>query len=54
MSATRGAIALGAASAAVFASSMLAQRQIGGYTGDVFGAFQQIGEIVVLLTSAAR
>ena len=50
----RGAIALGAAGAAVFASGMLAQRRIGGYTGDVFGAFQQIGEIVVLLTSAAR
>ena len=50
----RGAIALGAASAAVFASGMLARRRIGGYTGDVLGAFQQIGEIVVLLTAAAR
>ena len=50
----RAAIALGAASAAVFASAMLAQRRIGGYTGDVLGAFQQIGEIVMLLTAAAR
>jgi len=33
---------------------MLAQRRIGGYTGDVLGALQQIGEIVVLLTAAAR
>ena len=45
---------LGAASAAVFASGMLAQQRIGGYTGDVLGAFQQIGEIVMLLTAAAR
>jgi adenosylcobinamide-GDP ribazoletransferase len=51
---TRGAIALGAAGAAVFAAGMLAQRCIGGYTGDVLGAFQQIGEIVVLLTASAR
>ena len=51
---TRGAIALGAAGAAVFASGVLAQRRIGGYTGDVLGAFQQIGEIVMLLTAAAR
>ena len=51
---SRGAIALGIAGAAVFAASMLAQRRIGGYTGDVLGAFQQIGEIVVLLTTSAR
>jgi adenosylcobinamide-GDP ribazoletransferase len=51
---TRGAIALGAAGASVFAAGMLAQRRIGGYTGDVLGAFQQIGEIVVLLTASAR
>ena len=51
---TRGAIALGAASAGVFAAGILAQRRIGGYTGDVLGALQQIGEIVVLLTAAAR
>jgi adenosylcobinamide-GDP ribazoletransferase len=34
--------------------AMLARRQIGGYTGDVLGAFQQIGEIVMLLVAAAR
>jgi adenosylcobinamide-GDP ribazoletransferase len=50
----RGAIALSATSAAVFASGMLAQRRIGGYTGDVLGAFRQIGEIVMLLTATAR
>jgi adenosylcobinamide-GDP ribazoletransferase len=32
----------------------LAQRRIGGYTGDVLGAFQQLGEIVILLAAAAR
>ncbi len=32
----------------------LAHRQIGGYTGDVLGAFQQIGEIVMLLAAAAK
>jgi adenosylcobinamide-GDP ribazoletransferase len=36
------------------ALGMLARRRIGGYTGDVLGAFQQIGEIVVLLTAAAK
>jgi len=50
----RNAIALGAASVAIFASGMLAQRRFGGYTGDVLGSFQQIGEIVMLLTAAAR
>ena len=28
---------------------MLARRQIGGYTGDVLGAVEQVGEIVMLL-----
>jgi adenosylcobinamide-GDP ribazoletransferase len=51
---TRGAIALGAAGSAMFAAGMLAQRRIGGYTGDILGAFQQVGEIVMLLTAAAR
>jgi adenosylcobinamide-GDP ribazoletransferase len=32
----------------------LARRQIGGYTGDVLGAFQQLGEVVILLAAAAR
>lgn len=49
-----GAIALGLAAAAVACAALLAQRQIGGYTGDVLGCFQQIGEIVILLMAAAR
>jgi adenosylcobinamide-GDP ribazoletransferase len=32
----------------------LCRRQIGGQTGDVLGALEQVGEIVVLLTAAAR
>jgi adenosylcobinamide-GDP ribazoletransferase len=32
----------------------LARRQIGGQTGDVAGAVQQLGELAVLLASAAR
>jgi len=50
----RGVIALGLAGAMVFAMAALARRQIGGYTGDVLGAFQQIGEIVILLAASAR
>ena len=50
----RGATAFGLASAAIFASGALAHRRIGGYTGDVLGAFEQIGEIVMLLTVAAK
>jgi adenosylcobinamide-GDP ribazoletransferase len=29
-------------------------RQIGGQTGDVLGALEQIGEIIVLLVAAAN
>jgi adenosylcobinamide-GDP ribazoletransferase len=43
------AAVLGAAVVAV-----LAQRQIGGMTGDVFGAAEQVGETAVLLVLAAR
>lgn len=50
----QGAAALGLMGAAVFAAAALARRQIGGYTGDVLGAFQQIGEIVMLLAAAAK
>jgi adenosylcobinamide-GDP ribazoletransferase len=49
-----GTAALALAALAVAAAAMLARRQIGGYTGDVLGAFQQIGEIVMLLVAAAR
>jgi len=47
-----GTVALALAGAAVAAIAVLARRQIGGYTGDVLGAFQQIGEIVILLVAA--
>jgi adenosylcobinamide-GDP ribazoletransferase len=50
----RGLVAIGLAGAAIFALGVLARRRIGGYTGDVLGAFQQIGEIVMLLTAAAK
>ena len=49
-----GALALLLAIAAIALMAVLARRQIGGYTGDVLGAFQQIGEIVMLLVAAAR
>ena len=49
-----GAVALLLAGGAVALAGMLARRQIGGYTGDVLGFFQQIGEIVMLLAAAAR
>jgi adenosylcobinamide-GDP ribazoletransferase len=50
----RGGVALAISIAVVAAAAMLAHRQIGGYTGDVLGAFQQIGEIVMLLAAAAK
>lgn len=50
----RGLAALAAMAAAVGGTAVLAQRQIGGYTGDTLGAFQQVGEIVMLLVAAAR
>jgi adenosylcobinamide-GDP ribazoletransferase len=50
----RGAITLCLAGVIVFAVAELARRQIGGYTGDVLGAFQQVGEIMILLAASAR
>ena len=50
----RGTVALLLSGMAVATTAALARRQIGGYTGDVLGAFQQIGEIVMLLAAAAR
>jgi adenosylcobinamide-GDP ribazoletransferase len=50
----RGGAAIVVSGIAVAATAALARRQIGGYTGDVLGAFQQIGEIVMLLVAAAR
>jgi len=49
-----GIAALLSTVAALTLAAMLARRQIGGYTGDVLGFFQQIGEIVMLLVAAAR
>src|SRR5438477_222211 len=51
---SRGAITLLLAAAGIALMAMLARRQIVGYTGDVLGAFQQIGEIVMLLVAAAK
>ncbi len=48
-----GLLGLIVAAAAVAALAALARGQIGGYTGDVLGAAQQIGEIAMLLTAAA-
>jgi adenosylcobinamide-GDP ribazoletransferase len=48
-----GVLTLLLAGGAVTLAGMLARRQIGGYTGDVLGFFQQIGEIVMLLVAAA-
>jgi adenosylcobinamide-GDP ribazoletransferase len=49
-----GALAFAASAAAVLAAAIFAFRRIGGGTGDVLGAFQQIAEIVILLAAAAR
>jgi adenosylcobinamide-GDP ribazoletransferase len=51
-----GVTALWAAAAAALAALLLgrlALRRIGGVTGDVLGAVQQLGEILVLLAAAA-
>jgi len=43
--------AVGGGAAAALA--WLANRQIGGYTGDVLGGVQQVTEIAILLAAAA-
>jgi len=50
----RGAVALVLSGMAAAAMAVLARREIGGYTGDVLGAIQQVGEIVMLLVAAAK
>ncbi len=46
-----GALAATAVATALVAA--LARRQIGGYTGDVLGAIEQVGETVMILAAAA-
>ena len=48
-----GLVALLACAAAAAAMVLLARAQIGGYTGDVLGATEQMGETAVLLAIAA-
>ncbi|MDR3517565.1 MAG: adenosylcobinamide-GDP ribazoletransferase [Azospirillaceae bacterium] len=43
-----GAVPVAVATVAVLAFAWLAQRQIGGYTGDVLGAAQQVAEVTML------
>jgi adenosylcobinamide-GDP ribazoletransferase len=46
-------VAFGGAAAAAAVTGAVAQRRVGGYTGDILGAVQQIAEIVILLAAAA-
>jgi adenosylcobinamide-GDP ribazoletransferase len=46
-----GVIALGIAAGLVAAAAAFARQSIGGYTGDVLGALQQLGEIAILLAA---
>src|SRR5579872_4712301 len=48
-----GLIALVTAGVVMAALAALAQRKIGGYTGDTLGAVEQGGEIVILLVAAS-
>src|SRR5579875_2804121 len=47
-----GLVALALGLAGVAAIGTLAQQRLGGYTGDVLGAAQQVAEIVILLAAA--
>jgi adenosylcobinamide-GDP ribazoletransferase len=47
-------LALAVTVAGVAAMALLAWRQIGGVTGDVFGATEQVAETAVLIMLAAR
>jgi len=49
-----GLIGFVAAAVGMVTVGALARRQIGGYTGDVLGAAQQIGEIILLLVAVAQ
>lgn len=47
-----GLFALVVGTAAAGAVAALAQREVGGYTGDILGAIQQLTEIAILLAAA--
>lgn len=49
-----GGVAVLVTAAALAFAAILARRQVGGYTGDVLGFFQQIGEIVMLLAATVK
>ncbi len=49
-----GLIALGLALTSAWCMTRLAEAQIGGYTGDVLGAIQQLVEVLLLCFIAAR
>ncbi len=49
-----GGIVIGAGVGAAAVMAVIALRQIGGYTGDVLGAVQQVSEVAVLLALAAQ
>jgi adenosylcobinamide-GDP ribazoletransferase len=49
-----GLLGFVAAALGMVAVGALARRQLGGYTGDVLGAAQQVGEIVLLLAAVAQ
>ena len=48
-----GLVAMAVAMLAIGAAGVIARRRIGGYTGDVLGAFQQIAEVTILLAALA-
>jgi adenosylcobinamide-GDP ribazoletransferase len=54
LSAKGALMAIALAVAAAAAMAVLAWRQIGGVTGDVFGATEQVAETAVLVMLAAR
>jgi adenosylcobinamide-GDP ribazoletransferase len=49
-----GLIGIVAAAIGMVAVGALARRHLGGYTGDVLGAAQQVGEIILLLVAVAQ
>ncbi len=49
----RGIVAVAAGALAAALIGHVARRQVGGYTGDVLGAIEQGGEVLVMLAAAA-